>query len=178
MPHGQTPGQKQLLEFFSNLLDTILTENNSDNSNNNRNNNSNNDNSNNENYKNENDNENYENYDDYKIKQMNDYFKMIDKSKSFEGQIKLLKKHYLNEYWNRNYYYDDKELNLNIFKLKFTYISNDIDENLFKEVFGHTSVTLANKLINTTNKEENQIIANDIKKIGINFTNMMVFIIM
>ena len=108
---------------------------------------------------------------------MNDYFKMIDKSKSFEGQIKLLKKH-LNEYWNRNYYYDDKELNLNIFKLKFTYISNDIDENLFKEVFGHTSVTLANKLINTTNKEENQIIANDIKKIGINFTNMMVFIIM
>ena len=92
MPHGQTPGQKQLLEFFNNLLDTILTENNSDNSNNNRNNNSNNDNSNNENYKNENDNENYENYDDYKIKQMNDYFKMIDKSKSFEGQIKLLKK--------------------------------------------------------------------------------------
>ena len=68
------------------------------------------------------------------------------------------------EYWNTNYYDDDKEINLKIFKLKFAYISNDIDENLFEEVFGHTSVTLANKLINRTNKEENQIIVNDIKK--------------
>ena len=52
------------------------------------------------------------------------------------------------------YYDDDKELNLKIFKLKITYISNDIDEKLFEEVFGHTFVTLANKLINTTNKEK------------------------
>ena len=63
-----------------------------------------------------------------------------------------------------NYYDDDKELNLKIFKAKFAYISNDIDEKLFEEVFGHTFVTLADKLINTTNKEENQIIINDIKK--------------
>ena len=61
-----------------------------------------------------------------------------------------------------SYYDDDKELNLKFFKLKFAHISKDIDENLFKEIFGHTSVTLADKLINTTNKEENQIIVKDI----------------
>ena len=44
------------------------------------------------------------------------------------------------------------------------YISNYIDEKLFEEVFGHTFVKLAGKLINTTNKEENQVIINDIKK--------------
>ena len=76
-----------------------------------------------------------------------------------------------------SYYDDDKELNLKIFKLKFAYVSNDIDEKLFEEIFGHTFVTLANKLINTTNKEENRIIISDIKKIWIHFTNMMVFII-
>ena len=37
----------------------------------------------------------------------------------------------------RYYDDDDKELNLKIFKLKFAYISNDIDEKLFEEVFGH-----------------------------------------
>ena len=58
----------------------------------------------------------------------------------------------------------DKELNLNIFMLKSAYILEDINEKLFEEVFGHTFVTLANKLINTTNKEENQIIVNNIKK--------------
>ena len=35
---------------------------------------------------------------------------------------------------------------------------------MFEEIFGHTFVTLANKLINTTNKEENKIITNNIKK--------------
>ena len=90
---------------------------------------------------------------------------MIDESKSFEDQIKLSKKvNYLNEYWHMRYYQDDKELSFKIFKLKFAYISNDIDEKLFEEVFGHTFVTLANKLINTTNKEENQVIVNDIEK--------------
>ena len=90
---------------------------------------------------------------------------MIDESKSFEDQIKIFKKlDYLNEYWNTRYYNDDKEWNLKIFKLKFAYISNDIEENLFEEVFGHTLVTLANKLINSTNKEENQTIVNDIEK--------------
>ena len=37
---------------------------------------------------------------------------------------------------------------------------NDIEEKLFKQIFGHTLETLANKLINTINKQENQIIVN------------------
>ena len=43
-------------------------------------------------------------------------------------------------------------------------MSNTIDEKIFKQIFGHTFETLANKLINTTNKEENQIIVNNIKE--------------
>ena len=61
-------------------------------------------------------------------------------------------------------YCDDKKLNLKVSKLKFAYILNVIDKKLFEEVFGHTSVTLVDKLINTTNKEENQIITKDTKK--------------
>ena len=71
---------------------------------------------------------------------------------------------YFDEYWHMAYYHDNKELNLIIFKLKYAYLSNYLDENLFGEVFGHTFVTLANKLINATSKEENQIIINGIKK--------------
>ena len=41
---------------------------------------------------------------------------------------------------------------------------NEIDEKLFKQIFGQTLETLANKLINTTKKEENQIIVNNINK--------------
>ena len=90
---------------------------------------------------------------------------MIDESISFEEQINLLKEiNFLYVYWNMGYYDDDKNLNLKIFKLKFAHIWNDIDEKLFEEIFGHTFVTLANKLINTTNKEENRIIISDIKK--------------
>ena len=37
-----------------------------------------------------------------------------------------------------------------------------IDKKLFKQIFGHALETLANKLINTKNKEENQIIVNNI----------------
>ena len=43
-------------------------------------------------------------------------------------------------------------------------MSNEIDENLFKQIFGHRFETLADKLINKTNKEENQIIVKDIEK--------------
>ena len=43
-------------------------------------------------------------------------------------------------------------------------MSNIIHKKLFKQIFGHTFETLANKLINTTNKEENQIIVNNINK--------------
>ena len=37
-------------------------------------------------------------------------------------------------------------------------MSNIIDKKIFNQIFGHTLETLANKLIDTTNKEENQII--------------------
>ena len=58
------------------------------------------------------------------------------------------------------YYEDNKETNLRLFKLKFWSIFNDVDDNLFKEIFGHTYVELADKLINTTNKEQNQTLIN------------------
>ena len=41
---------------------------------------------------------------------------------------------------------------------------NITDKKLFKKIFGHTFETLANKLISTTNKEENQIIVINIKE--------------
>ena len=43
-------------------------------------------------------------------------------------------------------------------------MSNIIDKKLFEQIFGHKFETLPNKLINTTNKEENQIIVNNINK--------------
>ena len=39
-----------------------------------------------------------------------------------------------------------------------------IDKKLFETIFDHTLEKLANELINTTNKEENQIIVNNINK--------------
>ena len=63
-----------------------------------------------------------------------------------------------------DYYEDNKETNLRLLKLKFAYIFNDVDDNLFKEIFGHTSVQLEDKLINTTSKEESQMLINDIEK--------------
>ena len=56
------------------------------------------------------------------------------------------------------------ELKFKIFKLRLAHLSNIIDEKIFEQIFDHTLATLANKLINTTNKEENQIIVNDIEK--------------
>ena len=43
-------------------------------------------------------------------------------------------------------------------------MSNDIDEKLFEQIFGHILIKLADKLINATNKEENQIIVKNINK--------------
>ena len=83
----------------------------------------------------------------------------------------------MDECWYICYYDNNKEINLKIFKLKCAYILNDIDENLFEEIFGYTFVALADKLINTS-KEENQIIICDIKKIKINFMNKMILIIL
>ena len=100
-----------------------------------------------------------------RIKNINDYLdEIIDKSKSFEDQIKSIKKvENLDEYYFTNDY-GDKELEFKIFKLKLAHLSNIIDKKLFKQIFGHTFETLANKLINTTNKEENQIIVYNINE--------------
>ena len=54
-------------------------------------------------------------------------------------------------------------MNLRLFTLKFAHIFNDVDDNLFKEIFGQSCVKLADKLINTTSKKENQMLINDIK---------------
>ena len=100
-----------------------------------------------------------------RIKNINDYLdEIIDKSKSFEEQIKSLKKlEGLKGYWPYNDF-GDKELKSKYFKIELADMSNEIDKKLFKQIFAHTLETLANKLINTTSKEENQIIVNNIKE--------------
>ena len=60
--------------------------------------------------------------------------------------------------------YGDKELKFKYFKIELADMSNEIDKKLFEQIFGHTLIKLANKLINTTNKEENQIIVKNIEK--------------
>ena len=41
---------------------------------------------------------------------------------------------------------------------------NEIDKKLFEQTFGHILIKLADKLINATSKEENQIIVQNINK--------------
>ena len=83
---------------------------------------------------NDNDNESVnDNHDEecYKIKQINNWFKKIDKTKTFEEQIEILKTiDFLDEYWHDSYH-DDKGLNNKIFKVKVAYLVNDVDEELF-----------------------------------------------
>ena len=75
----------------------------------------------------------------------------------------LKKRKDLKGYWPYDDF-DDKELKFKYFKIEFEDMSNEIDKELFEQIFGHTLETLANKLINTTNKEENQIIVKNINK--------------
>ena len=90
-----------------------------------------------------------------KIKDLNDILdEIIDKSKSFEEQIKSLKKLGFSPYSD----FGDKELKSKYFKIELADMSNEIDEKLFRQIFGHTLIKLADKLINTTNKQENQVI--------------------
>ena len=60
--------------------------------------------------------------------------------------------------------YSDKELRFKHFKIELADMSNEIDKKLFEQIFGHTLIKLAKKLIYTKNKEENQIIVNNIKE--------------
>ena len=90
------------------------------------------------------------------IKILNDHLdKIIDKSKSFEDQIKSIRK--IENLYDHYYYlnkFGDKELKFKILKLRLAHLPNDIGENLFKKIFGHTLIKLAENLINTTNKEK------------------------
>ena len=99
------------------------------------------------------------------IKEKNDLLdQIIDISKSFEDQIESLEKvESLEEYYFINDL-DDKELKFKIFKLKLARLSNVVDKKLFEQIFGHTLTKLADKLINTPNIEENQIIVKNIEK--------------
>ena len=101
----------------------------------------NNDDDNDDNDDNDNDNNGDDNNDDgddddkNPVKEISNNFKKIDETKSFEDQIDILKKiPWLDEYWDMCYYEDNKETNLRLFKLKFAYIFNDVDNNLFKEI--------------------------------------------
>ena len=89
---------------------------------------------------------------------------IIDKSKSFEEQIKSLKKlEDLKGFWPYNNF-GDKELKSKYFKIEFADMLNEIDKKLFKQIFDHTVIKLADKLINTTNKEKNCIVVKSINK--------------
>ena len=51
--------------------------------------------------------------------------------------------------------YNDKELKSKYFEIQLADMSNEIDKELFKQIFGHTLIKLTDELINTTNKEKN-----------------------
>ena len=168
------PKQKELLNLFNNLLDTNSTDKtlmSSKEENENENENENEYENGNEDYEHEHENEDDDDDNDETmnqneiIKNLNGNLdKIIDKSKSFEEQIELLKKiKGLKEYWFIKDF-DDKELKFKIFKLKIADMSDEIDKKLFEQIFGHTLMQLADKLINAINKEENQIIVKNILK--------------
>ena len=158
----RSDSQKTLLSFFDDLK-TIFNSNNDNNNESNSKNESENE------SKNESENESENESNDefyYEIRQLNNWFKTIDQTKSLEEQLKLLKERgeFLSEYWRVEYYHDNKELNYKIFKAKAAYVLNDIADNSFEKIFGCKFATLVDKLINTTSKEENQMFINDIKK--------------
>ena len=175
------PGYKKLLNFFNDLLNIILTDKslelgNQENKNESEQVESRKEEIEDEDYENQNEYENedkyYENEDDDEtmdqnkiIKGLNDNLdEIIDKSKSFEEQIELLEKlEDVKGYWHYGDY-DDKELKPKYFKTQLADMSNEIDEKLFEQIFGHTLIKLPDKLINTKNKEENQVIVKNIEK--------------
>ena len=142
-------GQKILLNLFDDLIEAVFNNNNNKIVNEDNNKIMNEDNNDNDNDDNDNDDD-----DNITVKEINNNFRKINETKSFEDQIDILKKiPWLNDYWDIFYYEDNKEMNLRLFKLTFAHIFSDVDDDLFKEIFGHTSVKLADKLINTTSKE-------------------------
>ena len=94
----------------------------------------------------------------------NNLDEIIDKSKLFEDQIKSIKKLKGLEGYYPYKDFGDKELKSKYFKIKLADMSNEIHEKLFEQISGHKLIKLADKLINKTNKEENQIIVKKIEK--------------
>ena len=138
--------QKILLSLFDNLKTIFNNNNNNNNKNNNKNANESKNVNENENekeneneienereYESENENEKDEYY--YEIRQLNNWFKTIDQTKSLEEQIELLKERgeLLGQYWSVGYYHGNKELNYKIFKAKAAYLLNELDEQLFEK---------------------------------------------
>ena len=162
--------QKTLLSLFDDLK-TIFNNNNNNNESNNKNENKNenknvneNENENVNENENENENEKKSDYEQYCLEQINNNFKKIDETKSFKDQIDILNEiPDLGDLWYMDYYEDNKERDLGIFKVKFAHIFNDADDNLFKEIFGFKSVELVDKLINVTSKEDNQMLIDHIE---------------
>ena len=86
---------------------------------------------------------------------MNNYFdKIIEKSKSFEENIKSLHKREDLERYYPDKDYDDKELKYKYFKIKLADMSNEINKKLFKQIFVHILIELADKLINNKHKRK------------------------
>ena len=88
---------------------------------------------------------------------------IIDKTKSFEEQIKSLRE-VENLGWCFVDDYGNKELAFKVFKLKLANLANIIDEELFEKIIGDTLEVSASKLINITDKEEYQTTVNNIKE--------------
>ena len=84
--------------------------------------------------------------------------------KSFEEQVKSLKKREDLKGFLPYNDFGDKKLKYKYFKTELADMSKEIDKKLFEQIFGHILTNLADKLINTRNKEENQIIAKNILK--------------
>ena len=63
---------------------------------------------------------------------------IIDKSKSFEEQIKLLKKREDLKRFSSCKDFGDKELKSKYLNLEFADMSNETDKKLFEQIFGHT----------------------------------------
>ena len=139
------PGQKELLNLFDNLSDIILTDKTlmslKDK---------------NEKLKEEskklNVNENEENE--------NENEKLKEKANENENDLIKILIHSID--------YDEETMDQSkkdkIIKRRLAHLSNKIDKNLLEQIFDHKFETLGNKLINATNKKENQIIVNNIKK--------------
>ena len=103
-----------------------------------------------------------EKIDQNKIESLNDSLdEIINKSKSFVDQIESLKKlEGLKEYCFMEDFYD-KKLKL---KIHLADMPNKIDEKLFENIFVHNLIKIVDELINTTNKEKNEIIVDNICK--------------